>query len=356
MVTLILFILGFVALLIGAELLVRGAAQLAAGLGISPLVIGLTIVAYGTGSPELVVSVIASLKGQTDIALGNVIGSNIINTLCILGLSAAICPLIVHHQLIRLDVPIMIGVSLLFWYAASNGVIGTGMGAFFLLLLAAYTAIIFYKSKNGNKVEEFKEEYDIKGRYTTKLLYLDLVMIVLGISILIWGSDWLVNGAVFIAKWAGVSELVIGITIVAFGTSLPELATSVVAAAKGSRDIAVGNIIGSNIFNILAVIGTAAIIAPDGIPVPANSLSFDIPVMTAAAIACLPIFFTGHEISRWEGGIFFAYYLAYTAYIVMQATNNSWLDPFHDAMLYFALPLTLLTLAIGLYRQLRARH
>lgn len=352
--TLLLFFIGFVLLIAGAEFLVRGSSQLAAGLGIPPLVIGLTIVAYGTGSPELVVGIISSIYGQTDIALGNVIGSNVINILAILGLSAVICPLVVHQQLVRLDVPIMVAISLVILICGYFGVIPQWMGILLLIGMVLYTVIVFYTSNKGGENEEFIEEYRIDGKLSIKRIVIDLIFIGAGIVMLIFGSDWLVKGSVYLATIFGVSELIISLTIVAIGTSLPELATSIAAALKGKRDIAVGNVVGSNIFNILAVLGAAAAINPDGIPIPPAAAQFDIPVMTAVAIACLPIFFTGHEISRWEGALFVFYYVAYNCFLILTAIGSSYVDPLRAAMLYFVLPLTVLTLGIGIYRSVGA--
>ena len=241
LMTLILLAVGLAMLVCGAELLVRGASALAASLGISRLVIGLTVVAFGTSAPEMAVSVMAAWEGQAGIALGNVVGSNICNVLLILGLSAVVAPLVVAHQVVRLEVPIMIG------------------------------------------------------------------------------------------------------------TSLPELATSVVASLRGERDIAVGNVVGSNIFNILAVLGLTALVAPTGLPVPPVALTFDLPVMLAVAVSCLLIFMAGYRINRWEGLLFLGYYGVYLLFLVLTAIDHDSRLLLSQAMLWFALPLTVLTLGISLW-------
>lgn len=352
--TILLSVFGLIILTVGAEFLVRGAVQIASALGISPLIIGLTVVAFGTGSPELVVGMIASLKGETTIALGNVIGSNIINVLCVLGLSASVCPLIIHQQLVIWDVPIMIFVSLLVYYSAYLGVISSFMGCIFLILMVAYTILLIYFSKSDRKaLKQFEEEFQSKEPFSVKLALKSLLIIGIGILLLQQGANLLVDGAVVVAAYFGLSELVISLTIIALGTSLPELATSVVAAYHGKRDIAVGNIIGSNIFNILAVLGVSAILSPSGIPIPDQALYFDIPVMVIVAVACLPIFVAGHEIARWEGLVFFGYYLIYNTFLVLSTIKHAWLLPFKVVVFVFAIPLTLITLTVSLYRHFK---
>ena len=358
----VLFLLGGLALLVvGAELLVRGASQLALGIGISPLVIGLTVVAFGTSAPEMAVSAAATLHGQGDIALGNVIGSNIFNVLLILGLAALLSPLVVNQQLIRLDVPIMIGASLLVWLMAIDGRIGRVDGLVLFSGIIAYTGFLIRQSRRESKAiqDEYAasigsaEEIDVDAPRTWRNWLVDLALLAAGLGMLVLGSRWLVSSAVSIAEWLGVSELVIGLTIIAMGTSMPEVATSVVATLRGQRDIAVGNVVGSNLFNLLAVLGLAGIIAPGGVAVANQVLTFDMTVMVAVALACLPIFFTGHLIARWEGLLFLAYYVAYTTYIVLAAQNFTRLNVFQDAMLYFVMPLTAITLATFAWRAWR---
>lgn len=353
--TLSLFILGLVLLIVGAEALVRGASKLAAAAGISPLVIGLTVVAYGTSSPEMAVSVQSAFAGQADIALGNVVGSNIFNVLFILGISALIVPLVVSRQLIKLDVPIMIGVSLLLMLLALDGNISRLDGALLFAGIAGYTVFLIRQSRKEKKLaqDEYEKEYGdgkSKGHWL-----INIGLIVLGLGLLVLGSRWLVNGAVAIAQSLGVSELIIGLTIIAAGTSLPEVATSIIASIRGERDIAVGNVVGSNIFNILSVLGLAALVSPSGVAVSTAALRFDIPVMLAVALACLPIFFTGNLIARWEGLLFLGYYIAYTLYLILAATQHDALPAFSMIMESFVLPLTAVTFVIVIVRSLRAK-
>jgi len=341
---------GLVLLVGGAEFLVRGASRFAAAVRVSPLVIGLTVVAYGTSTPELAVSVQAGLSGNADLALGNVVGSNIFNVLFILGISALIVPLIVSSQLVRWDVPVMIVVSLLVPVLGADGRIGRLDGLVLFAGVIAYTWWSIHQSRKESAA--VRSEFDQalpKARGTRR----NLLLILGGLLLLFAGSRWLIDGSVLVAKYLGVSELVIGLTIVAAGTSLPEVVTSIVAAVRGERDIAVGNVVGSNIFNILCVLGLSGAVAPGGVAVSLTSLRFDIPVMIAVAIACLPIFLTGHVISRWEGGLFFFYYLAYTAYLVMNATGSVLSAPVRDVMLFFIIPLTAVTLAVTVWRSLR---
>lgn len=339
--------IGLVVLIAGAELLVRGAAALAARFGVQPLVIGLTVVAFGTSAPELAVSIGSSLNGQAALALGNVIGSNIFNVLFILGACAVVAPLAVAAKLIRRDVPIMIGISLLVLALAANGVLGRAEG---LLLLAGLVAFTWYQFWQGRQDAEPGQPPPAAAK-----LWPNLLTVAAGFGLLLLGARLLLDGAVALAAQLGVSELVIGLTIVAAGTSLPEVATSLLASIRGQRDIAVGNVIGSNIFNLLGVLGAAAAIAPDTLLISRQVLLFDLPVMAAVAVACLPIFFTGQQVSRWEGAAFLAFYLAYTSYVVLLALGSSGLPLLQAALLYFALPLAALTLAFTLGRSLHAR-
>jgi cation:H+ antiporter len=357
-VTLILFLVGLAFLVAGAEALVRGAARLASAMGISPLVIGLTVVAFGTSSPELAVSVQAGLSGQVDISLGNVLGSNIFNVLFILGLSAAIAPLIVSQQLVRLDVPIMIGTAVLVLLLGIDGTISRLDGAVFVLGGFTYRVLLIYLSrKTSNALEEKHAENFGKSKTKSHLQVITNVgFIIGGLALLVLGSRWLVHGAVAIAKAIGIGELIIGLTIVAAGTSLPEVATSVIASIRGERDIAVGNVVGSNIFNILVVLGLSSLFAPDGIKVSTAVIRFDIPVMVAVSIACLPIFFTDSIIARWEGILFLGYYIAYTLYLMLASTHHRTLPLFSTVMVLFVIPITLLTLIVVTWRAIRAKY
>lgn len=349
------FIPGLIALVLGAELLVRGASKLALSFGISPLVVGLTVVAFGTSSPELAVSVQSAWSGRVDIALGNVVGSNIFNILFILGMSALITPLVVHRQLVRQEVPLLVGVSLLLWALASDGGVGRWDGLVFVVLLVGYTILVIRQSRRDTAAdrEANGEVPPQDGTAWDRHWGVQLLLVAAGLALLILGSNWLVGAAVTLARQLGMSELVVGLTIVAIGTSLPEVATSVMAAVRGERDIAVGNVIGSCIFNILAVLGISASIAPGELLVPSSMPAFDLPVMVAVTVACLPIFFTGHLIARWEGGLFLAYYMAYTAYLILDAAGHDAQAGFSMVMGGFVLPLTAVTLMVMAWRHWR---
>jgi cation:H+ antiporter len=290
------------ALVLGAESLVRGASKLALSFGISPLVVGLTVVAFGTSAPETTVSVSAVLTGQTDIAVGNVVGSNIFNVLFILGVAALIVPLRVDAQVIRQEVPMMIAASALLLLFVLDQQVSLFESVFLFVLLIGYTTFLVVQSRRQSAVVQSEYAAEIKpaeqSAWDAKLP-VQIALVLIGLALLIVGSRWLVTAATGFARELGISELVIGLTIVAAGTSLPEVAASVSAALKGERDIAVGNVIGSNLFNILGCVGAAGIASgAAGLSIGAAVVSFDIWVMLAVAFACLPIFVSGREIGR----------------------------------------------------------
>lgn len=360
--TTVLFVVGLGLLILGAELLVRGASGLAAAVGISPLVVGLTVVAFGTSAPELAVSLQAAAADQTDLAIGNIVGSNIFNVLFILGLSALIAPLIVSEQLVRLDVPLLIVVTTVLLLLALDGSIGRVDGALLFVAIVAYTVFLVRQSRREHVAhapptdgdDDGAAEAAGRGRAGGMLGLVGFVLV--GLGLLVLGARWLVDGAVAIATALGLSELVIGLTIIAVGTSLPEVATSIVAALRGQRDIAVGNVVGSNISNTLLILGVSGLVAPDGLPVAPSIVRFDLPVSLAVAIACLPIFFTGYLIARWEGALFLGYYVAYTLYVLLDATEHDALPAFSWVMVAFVVPLTAITLAVLAARAARGRR
>ncbi|MEX1028129.1 MAG: calcium/sodium antiporter [Candidatus Paceibacterota bacterium] len=357
MLMILTLVLGLVVLTAGAELLVRSSSKLAAAVGISPLVVGLTVVAFGTSAPELVVSVQSTLTGQSDVALGNVVGSNIFNVLFILGVSAMIVPLRVSQQLIRFDVPLMVVISFVVLLLAYDGQIGRLDGVLFTAGLVFYTlwAVVKSRREQAGIKAEYEAEFGIGEKGSTRRrTLLNSFLLVVGLLLLVLGSRWFVDSAVVIARQFGVTELVIGLTIVAAGTSLPEVATSIMAAIRGERDIAVGNVVGSNIFNIMGVLGISSLVSAEGVAVSEAAFGLDIPVMIAVAVACLPIFFTGHLIARWEGVLFLIYYCAYTGFMVVAATVPPLTRNFAAVMLGFVVPLTAITLVIGTVRAFRS--
>jgi cation:H+ antiporter len=309
----------------------------------------------------MAVSVQSAISGQTDIAVGNVVGSNIFNVLFILGVSALIIPLVVAQQLVRLDVPIMIGVSFVLLLMAWNGYIEQWEGGLLFAGIIAYTIFQIVQSRKGKEsaaVEaEYAEEYGKPEPRTASRMLLNVGLAIVGLVLLVIGARWFVDGAIQLARVFGISELIIGLTIVAAGTSLPEVATSIVAAIRGERDIAVGNVVGSNIFNILAVLGLSSIVSPgQGLPVSLGMIGLDIPFMIAVAVACFPIFVTGNTIARWEGAVFLLYNVAYTVYLVLTSTEHALLPQFQQFLFWFVIPLTVLTVGVSIYREFSARR
>lgn len=345
-------LLGLGLLVAGAEMLVRGGSRLAARLGVSSLLIGLTIVAYGTSAPELAVSAKAALSGQPDIAIGNVVGSNIFNVLFILGVSALITPLVVSQQLVRVDVPIMIGVSVMLILMSLDGKLGLIDGAILLSCFFAYTFLVVKIAKKESKQvqQEYEKEFGsekLSEKKSTSVLLGQIFLIVMGLVVLVIGARLFVESSISLARSFGISELVIALTIVAAGTSMPEVATSIMASIRGERDIAVGNVIGSNIFNIVAILGVSSLLAGQaGLQVSKAVFDFDLPIMLAVAVACLPIFFTGHKISRWEGAVFLLYYIFYVVYLILKASEHDQLPNFSSAMIFFVMPITVLTMFV----------
>lgn len=343
-----LLVIGLTLLLVGGEWLVRGASRLALALGIPRVVIGLSLVAFGTSAPELAVSVLSSYKGQSGIAVGNVVGSNIVNVLLILGLSAVAAPLAVSKRLVRIEVPLMIATALLFFAIAYDGHLSRGDGALLAIIFLSYIVWMGRTARQDSSIE-IEEEVPLGSGTSLKLLgYLKLIsLVVAGLVGLVLGSNWLIEGAVAIARMLGVSELVIGLTLVAAGTSLPELVTSVIASLRGERDIAVGNVVGSNIFNILSVLGFSTVVSPNGLEVAAAVIRFDAPVMIGVSLACFPIFFNDFQIKRWEGAVFVTFYVFYVVYLILHASQHDALDEYTFAMRWFVLPI-LAVMLVGL--------
>ena len=314
-ISLLWLAIGSAALYYGAEWLVGGGSKTAKKLGISPLIIGLTLVAYGTSAPELVVSVDSALAGQGGISIGNVVGSNICNIALILGLCAIITPLTVNRAMLKSDVPVMaltaVAFCLIYWW--QDGINRLG-GAILFAGFVLYNAKVIIGAKKEaalNRSVETAPEED--GDKAEKPLYLYLLLAALGLVVLVLGSKAFLRGAIEIAKLTGLSETVIGLTIVAVGTSLPELATSVVAAIKGERDIAIGNVVGSNIFNILLIMGVAPLITP---LTGANIQPMDLIALLATTFLLIPFMITGFRLNRVEGAVLLAMYGAYTAWLI----------------------------------------
>ncbi|MDP9821010.1 cation:H+ antiporter [Nocardioides massiliensis] len=339
---------GLVLLVVGGELLVRGGSALGVRLGLSPLVVGLTIVAFATSAPELAVSVGAALRDAPGLAVGNVVGSNIVNVLLVLGLAAVILPVAATSSLIRIDVPVLVAMSVLFLVLALDGSISTVDGMLLLAVLVLHTAWSVWSSRRQTRAPAVGPDAvagsDVVPAEPRLGVPMAVLVIALGIAALLGGAELVVAAAREVATAFGLSDLVVGLTVVAIGTSLPELATSVIAAIRGEREIAIGNVVGSGIFNIGAVMGLTAIIAPSRVPVDPAAVNFDLPVMVLVAVVLLPLVFTGFEVARWEGVLLVAYFAAYVGYVLLDATGHDALPVLSGTLLWFALPLTLLLL------------
>ena len=305
--------LGLVLLYYGAEALVRGSSSLALRLGLSPLVIGLTVVAFGTSSPELVVSLKAGLAGQGNISVGNVVGSNICNIGLILGICALVTPIATTSQIVRIDIPIMIAATAFTTFLLWDGTLGLAEGIILFALLLAYVVFSVYLARR-QPTDALGAEFDTEVKASKRGLFIDLLMVAGGLVLLIFGARFLVDGAVVIARAFGWSEALIGLTVIAVGTSLPELATSLVAAVKKEADIAVGNIVGSNIFNLLGILGITAMATP----LAASGISLvDYAVMAVFALVLWPMAYHQKCITRLEGAILLAGYAAYVSWLVL---------------------------------------
>ncbi len=347
-------LLGLAILVAGAELLVRGAVAFAELAKISSLVIGLTVVAFGTSAPELAVSSVSSLKGDSAIALGNVVGSNVFNVLLILGLSAIIVPLSVASQLVRLDVPIMITSSVAVWLAAYDGTIERWESVCMLVAFLIYTSWLIRAGRKESRASA--PDVDPPPRTTLQKIVSNIGLVAFGLALLVWGAQMLVDSATTIARTFGVSDLVIGLTIVAAGTSLPELATSLVAAIKGQRDIAVGNVVGSNVFNLLMVLATASVLSNSGLPVSSDVLWFDLAVMVWVAVLCWPIFLSHGTVTRAEGAVMLVLYLVYTVLLVADSMEMDWTPLIKTTLVFGAFPSVCLAASYFVLRSYRLNH
>ena len=340
---------GLVLLIAGAELLVRCAVRMAANLKVRPLLIGLTVVALGSSAPQLTVSLQAALSDSTDIAVGSVIGSNIFNILVTLGLSALIIPLRVSRQLVRLDIPLMILASGLVFALALNKQLDRLDGVILLGGLLIYLALLPRQSRHSG---HHHSNHDLPR---TSWLH-NILLMLSALALLGLAGHLLLGAAVTVATELGLSERIIGLTIIAVSTSLPELATSLIAALRGQREIAVGNVIGSNVFNLLGVLGLTALVAPAPLSVSPNALAFDLPVMLGVAALCLPVFYTGYRVTRAEGLLFLGLYLAYGLHVVSFTTGMPLAGKLEHLMLLYVLPALLLFLLFSTLRAWRRQH
>lgn len=338
---------GLLLLIAGAEWLVRGAIRLADSLKVRPLVIGLSVVALGSSAPQLAVSLQAAYAGTPDIAVGSLFGSNIFSLLVTLGLSALIIPLRVSRQLVRLDIPLLIGASALVFALASNERLGRLEGGLLLVALVFYLGVLWRQSRHPGRPASHQHAAP----------WLKCIALMLGgLLLLVAGGHLLLEAAIEVAQDFGLSDRVIGLTIVAVGTSLPELATSLIAAMRGQREIAVGNVIGSNLFNLLGVLGLTALLTPEPLSVSPNALDFDLPVMLGVALLCLPLFYTGYRITRVEGLVLLGLYLAYGLHVVSFTTGMPLAGKLEQWMLFGVLPVLAAVVLVSSVRAWRRQH
>ncbi|WP_122517907.1 calcium/sodium antiporter [Pseudomonas syringae] len=342
-------VVGLLLLLIGAELSVRSAVHLAALFKIRPLIIGLTVVAMGTSAPQMAVSLQAAFSDNTDIAVGSVIGGNIFSVLVILGLCALVTPLRVARQVLRVDIPLMIGACLLVIALSLTGEFSKFDG---VLLLAALLLCLFIVVRQGGHAPRHGHaDTTEKPRALMRI-----AMLAGGLLLLTSGGHLLVDASVVIAINLGLSERIIGLTVIAIGTSLPALMTSLIAAMRGERDIAVGNVIGSNLFNLLGVLGLTALVAPVPLTISPNALVFDLPIMLGVAVLCVPLFYSGYRIDRIEGLFLLSLYLTYGLHIVSISTGMLLAERLEGMMLRFVVPLLGVIVAFGVVRAWRRQH
>jgi cation:H+ antiporter len=349
--TALMLLVGVAALAGGGEVLVRGASGLARSFGIPPLVVGLTVVSFATSAPELAVTLQAAVGGNPGIAVGNVVGSNIANILLILGICAVVLPLAVRVQMIRIDIPVMIVFAIGALLLTLDGSVGRLDGGLLVLALVVYVAVTVVVARRRQD-----DEVVPVGTRAVASPWLAVGLVLAGVALLVIGARLFVAGATDVASAFGVSDLVIGLTVVSVGTSLPELAASLVAALRGERDLAVGNVVGSCLFNVGAVLGLTGLLVSDGVPVAPAAVRLDIPVMVAVSLVLIPVAFTGLAVARWEGAMFTAYYAAYVAYVLLEATEHDAVAPFSGVMLSFVIPITVLWLALLVAYELGLRR
>jgi len=352
--TILFFVLGLVGLIVGAELFLKAVDHFGLKWGVSPLIMGLTVVAFATGAPELAISVKAALSGSADLVLGNIIGSNIANILLILGITAVISPLNITRRVVKIDVPIVIAASAAVYFMALDGGLSALDGVILLGGLLAYSFFTFSQIKkstgDGDVEEVFQYEKSIdeleKGFY---FYFKNVGLLLVGLGLIVLGSNWMVDSAVTIALILGLSELVIGLTIVSIGTSLPEIATSLSAARKGKADIAVANVMGSNLYNMLLTLGLTLVIAPGVLAVSDDAIKLDLPFMVAVSITCIPIFIAGFNLTRMDGSLFLFYYTTYMTYLVLSALGSPSVAYIQSVMMFVVIPATIVYMAWRIY-------
>ncbi|OBF32919.1 sodium:calcium antiporter [Mycobacterium sp. ACS1612] len=313
------FLAGLAALIVGAALVVRGGARVAARFGVSPIVVGLTVVSIGTSMPELAVGVVAALEDNGALAVGNITGTNVVNLLLVLGLSALLVPLSLQIRTLRFELPVMAGAAALLWLLAADGVLSRFDGLVMALGAVVYTVAVVRAARRESQdvAAEFTEAYP-KAQSERTGLHVGMTLV--GIVVIVLGAERLVDAAVGMARGFGVSDALIGLTVVAIGTSAPELVTTVVSTVRGERDIAIGNLLGSSIYNILLILGVTSLVPAHGLTLPPEMVRIDIPIMVAVAIVCVPIFVSGRRVSRFEGGAMVCAYAAFLVFLLLTQT------------------------------------
>ena len=353
--TILLFVLGLVGLITGAELFLKAVDHFGLKWGVSPLIMGLTVVAFATGAPELAISIKAAFSGSADLVLGNIIGSSIANILLILGITAIISPINITRRVIRIDVPIVITISVVVYLMSIDGGLSTVDGVILLVGFLAYSYFTYVQIKNNSNEEEKEDEafqYHLSPDELEKGTFFYIKnggLLLIGLALIVLGSNWMVDSAVIIARILGLSELVIGLTIISIGTSLPEVATSLSAARKDNADIAVANVMGSNLYNVLLTLALTLIIAPNVLEVSKDAITLDLPFMVLVSMACIPIFIAGFNLTRVDGALFLSYYVTYLTYLVLNAINSPIVSTMQGVILYAAIPLTILYMMWRIY-------
>jgi cation:H+ antiporter len=348
MVPAFIFLAGLTGLLVAGHALIDGATRIGTTIGLPPTVVGLTLVAAGTSAPELAVFYQAIRADDTELAVGSIIGSNIANVLLVLGTVASIGAIRVAQRVVRIDLPAMILASVALLLLAGDGVLDRLEG---VALLAGLIVFVIAVLRNNARTQPVQSATTDDADPPRPSLIRPLVAIVAGVAGLAVAAGYVVEGAERIAIAIGVPELIVGLTVVALGTSAPEIATSLIAALRGNRQLALGNAVGSNIFNILLVLGVSGLLAPAGVAFSQDAVRLDLPILVAAAIACLPIIFWDRTLDRWEGALFVVFYLAYLAFLVLDGTDRLVADPLAVAIGVFVAPLGALTLLVGLAKQ-----
>ncbi|MDR9419086.1 calcium/sodium antiporter [Gracilimonas sp.] len=344
----LLFIAGLLILIGGAELFLKSVDKFGVAWSVSPVVMGLTVVAFATGAPELAISLQAAVDGKPDLVVGNILGSNIANILLILGIAGLVSPLKITNRIIKIDVPMVIGASVLLFLLARDGLLSPLDGGIILVGLILYSLFMYFQIRKdrADNILQNGGGVELKEPVSTGF-YVKYVLILLGgLIMIVAGSRFMVHAAVEIAGTLGISELIIGLTIVSIGTSLPEVATSVSAVRRGDSDTAVANVMGSNLYNILLTLSLTVLIAPGAIDVSAEAIKLDFPFMIIVAAGCLPLFWPGKVLGRPEAFGFLTYYGLYLGYLVLIGLQHPFKEQFEGIMVWVVIPITILLIII----------